>query len=368
MLGVWDKKSFFDLVQGLAKAPGPSFGEGPRRKVLEDFFSRAHVPWRMDSAGNLMVTLGSGPWGDTVVFDAHMDVVQNGFTDTVVFEQEKMIGMGLADNLTAVTLLSLAARDLHRQNRPLARPLLMLFSVCEEGHGNLMGIKQVINDCPGPPYAFISFDLSFEEYSVSALGSIRYSLEIHCPGGHSWEAYGSPGAIDMMMDFFSCIKTKFNELLSAHSGALSFNVGTVQGGEGINSIARTAKASFEFRSVSRDLLAVLDLEVSGIAEKLNARDGVDVRCDVTGTRPAARAVQAERIEPLVLDILSRLGEKTRPVVRSTNINATLDAGWPSLCMGLCTSGNFHTASEYVVLDSIEKGWRLLSMLTKGLVL
>lgn len=342
--------------------------EQPRRKILEDFFSAHGLKSLTDSAGNLLLHLGSGDWDKTVVFDAHMDVVQEGYTDTIIYENGIMKGLGVGDNLTAVSMLALLAVTLDKHiNKMALRPLVILFTVGEEGHGNLRGIKQFVEDHGVSPYLFLSFDLSFEEYSIRGLGSTRYKLDVSCPGGHSWEDYGIPSAIDVMMDFFSSLTIKFNALANNHPHMLSFNIGTLEGGEGINSIASSATACFEFRSVLPDPLEILNQDVAELCKKMNEREDVKLVCRTTGQRPAATPVKPELIEPLVVDILSGIEETARPVIRSTNINATLDAGWPSLCMGLCRCGRFHTHDEYVVLDSLEKGWVVLSSLVEKLL-
>jgi len=365
MIGDWDKQRFIELIEKLSKAKGPSLSEQPRRKILEDFFSANGLKSLTDSAGNLLLHLGSGAWDKTVVFDAHMDVVQEGYTETIIYENGIMKGLGVGDNLTAVSMLALLAVTLDKQiNKTALRPLVILFTVGEEGHGNLKGVKQFVNDHVASPYLFLSFDLSFEEYSIRGLGSTRYKLEVSCSGGHSWEDYGIPSAIDEMMDFFSNLTMKFKTLSNNHPDMLSFNIGTMEGGEGINSIASSATACFEFRSVLPELLEILNRDVTELCIRMNEREGVQLTCKTTGQRPAATPVKPERIEPLIVDILSGIEEKTRPVIRSTNINATLDAGWPSLCMGLCRCGRFHTHDEYVVLDSLVKGWFVLSTLVE----
>lgn len=369
IIGEWEKQRFFVLIEKLSKAEGPSLSEQPRRKILEEFFYDNNLYSKTDSAGNLIVNLGSGPWEETVIFDAHMDVVQQGYTDTISYENGIMKGLGVGDNLTAVSMLAQLAVSLDKKwVNTVMKPLIILFTVGEEGHGNLKGIKQVIKDhAMVAPYLFLSFDLSFEAYSTRGLGSTRYKLDITCPGGHSWEDYGIPSAIDVMNEFFSILTEKFNEVANHYPKAVSFNIGNVEGGEGINSIARSATASFEFRSVLPEPLDQLNHKLTALCEIMNARKDVKLICETTGQRPAALAVKPERIEPLVVDILSDMKEKTRPVIRSTNINATLDAGWPSLCMGLCRSGRFHTPEEYVVIESLEKGWNVLNALVDKLL-
>ena len=367
MTGLWNETVFFELLERLASTPGPSLHEEPRRKVLKRYFEDRGVTTETDPVGNLLVSLGSGAWEESVIFDAHMDVVQEGYEERVLYRNGTVSGLGVADNLTAVTMLALMAVALHEKQERFHRPLVFLFSVGEEGHGNLKGVRQVVTDHRSPPFLFVSFDLSFENYSVQGLGSARYRIKVNGPGGHSWENYGISGAIDWIFDFFSSLKQNFREVSLKYPGALSDNIGTIEGGEGINSIARSAGATFEFRSVLPEPLTVLDTIVSDLCGTMGRGDGVSLICDVTGLRPAARPVKPERIVPLVHCLLAGVEEKTRAVIRSTNINATLDAGWPSICLGLCQSGCFHTHEEYVVIDSLFKGWTVLSGLVNKLI-
>jgi acetylornithine deacetylase/succinyl-diaminopimelate desuccinylase-like protein len=364
---MFDQNLFFRLLEKLAAVEGPSLFEGPRRMILEEFFKDNGVPHSRDKAGNLIVKHGAGPWSETAVFDAHMDVVQKGYAELVTKDEEKISGLGVADNLTAVTMLAMFASSLQRRDEGrLFRPMVFLFSVGEEGHGNLKGVRQFVSDHAGPPHAFISFDLSFEEYSVCGLGSARYKVEVRCPGGHSWENRGTKSAIDILIQFVSGLKTVFNEYAEKYPKEVSFNIGTIKGGEGINSIAREASAAFEFRSVHGWVLEKLQDEVGRWVDEFRGEDGLTMVCEATGTRPAAGSVEPEKIEPVVLDVYSKHGVTTQPVVRSTNINATLDAGWPSLCMGLCRCGRFHSPQEYVLTDSLEKGWNILKDIVKGM--
>lgn len=365
-----DKTMFLTLLEGLATTPGPSLAETLRRGVLEEYLTWHGVDCQADEAGNLWVRHGQGDWADAVVFDAHMDVVQEGYTETVEHRDGCLKGLGLADNLTAVTMLAMLAVDLKEQRRAFDRPLFFLFSTGEEGEGDLCGVRRAVQDHAQAPYAFVSFDLSFDEYSVAGLGSLRYALTLSCPGGHSWNDDGLPGAIDQVMMLLTELKEKVAHLSGQTPGRVSFNIGSIEGGEGINSIARSAQARFEFRSVDPDVLESLDQVVEESLVRLNRTPGVRAAVTLIGSRPAARPVCPERIEPSVLRILRQAGETPRPAIRSTNINATLSAGWPSICLGLCDGGRFHSPDEYVVIDSLDKGWTVLgqlagALLTKG---
>ncbi len=363
---LFDMKEFRLLLESLATTDGASLKEGPRRERLKHFLALHDVETDTDDAGNLWCHFFKGAWDDTVIYDAHIDVVQKGVIQAVTYDDDKMIGMGVGDNLTAVALLAMLGKAIAAKEVILTRPLKLLFSVGEEGDGNLKGVRQVVKDHHSAPRLFISFDLSFEDYSVSALGSKRYSVNVSCPGGHSWDDYGTPGAIEQLIGFFDALSNQFEPVASQHPGLISFNTGMISGGEGINSISGKADATFEFRSVDEQLLETMDLRVFEIIDGMNLKKGVTAECVHTGERPAAKPVSPERIEPLVTKLLKDVCDNPQSVPRSTNINIPLVSGWPSICMGLCRGGRFHSDEEYVYMKSVEDGWRVLLALTKEL--
>jgi len=353
-----------NLLITLAETLGPSLGESPRRQVLEHFFATHGVVSNVDEAGNLRVLLGEGPWEETVVFDAHMDVVQEGFEAKVSRDGDRLIGMGVADDLAAVTLLAHLAVALSSQKATLKRPLLILFSTGEEGDGNLKGVRHLVEEKNNPPHLFVSFDLNFDHICLTALGSKRYRLTAKAPGGHSWSDYGMPGAIDALMALLFDVKKKFNEATVSRPFEASCNIGTIQGGEGINSIAAGASATFEFRSVDPMLLNRLDQGLRTCLET-HPTEAVTFTCATTGERPAAQPVDRDRIEPMATQAIEKAtGITPTQIPMSTNINIPLAKGWPCVCMGLCQGGRFHSHEEFLIVDSLAQGWEVLQAVIK----
>ncbi|WP_092212437.1 M20 family metallopeptidase [Desulfoluna spongiiphila] len=359
MLPPFHQDTCVDLLISLAETPGPSLGESPRRQVLDHFLKTHGVETTVDAAGNLRVLIGDGPWEETVVFDAHMDVVQEGFEAKVTRDGDRLIGMGVADDLAAVTLLAHLAVALSGREATLKRPLLILFSTGEEGDGNLKGIRHLVAEMKKPPHLFVSFDLNFDHICLTALGSKRYRITAKAPGGHSWSDFGLPGAIDALMALLTEVKHRFTATTAPHPGQASCNIGTIQGGEGINSISAGAAATFEFRSVAPDILDRLDQDLRECLAS-HATEAVTFTCATTGERPAASPVESHRIEPMAVKaIQDATGITPKEIPMSTNINLPLSKGWPCVCMGLCQGDRFHSHEEFLITDSLAQGWEVL---------
>ncbi len=152
MIPAFDGEEFLNLLEKLATSEGPSLKEGPRRDVLKHYLDSHGVETSVDRAGNLWAHLSEGRWDDTIIYDAHIDVVQKGFTTEITHDGNRVTGMGVGDNLTAVTLLAMLGKAVSNHGITPERPLKLLFSVGEEGDGNLKGVRQVVRDHPSPPH------------------------------------------------------------------------------------------------------------------------------------------------------------------------------------------------------------------------
>jgi acetylornithine deacetylase/succinyl-diaminopimelate desuccinylase-like protein len=362
VIGPFPEEEFLALHRRLARVIAPSNHEGPRRQLLAAFLDEYAIAHRADHAGNLIAALGSGPWDQTVVLDAHLDVVERGGGTEVRNDGERLVGLGVGDDLAAVAMLALALVRLAQSPEPLPRPLVFLFTTGEEGFGNLRGVRQFVADRRDPPYAYLAFDGTRDTFSLTGIGSLRYELSVQTPGGHSWAEFGAPNAIELALDFLVEIRQAWQEATEGRIERSSYNIGTIEGGQGINSIARHAKVTFEFRSVSPEILARLDGAARTAADRLLPRTGDgEAKLQLLGERPAGTASDRDRLTAFVRAVQGD-DSSVREAAMSTNINVPLAHGWPAVCMGLCQCGNAHREDEYVRLDSLPLGWHGLERL------
>ena len=99
------------------------------------------------------------------------------------------------------------------------------------------------------------------------------------------------------------------------------------------------------------------------------REDVQFRVEKIGDRPCAGDVDPEKQRALV----NRAAEAVRQVNKqepkfrsgSTDCNAALGAGIPAVCFGGCVGGGCHTRDEYLELDSLETGCRLVMTFLRG---
>lgn len=341
---------FLSLLEALTAIGAPTFSEKRRADFILEWLRReVDAPSDQDAMGNVWVDLSSGA-GTVRLFDAHTDTVFAHPTVSIRKEPDRWHAPGIYDNTVACAQLMVWAREAAKHS--VKPKVLVAFTVGEEGEGNLCGIREIAARFRTRITDAIAFDLDFETLSMTAVGSRRYVLEWTCEGGHSWNDFGRPNAIQLAARWLNRLENAFPWSKGQHS----FNAGTIIGGTGVNVIAGRAELRLDVRSIDRDFLRNFSRWL-----ELEFRDE-NVRILPLGSRPAG-AISPDH--PLVRELVaahSELGLNTTFLSLSTNLNALLDAGIPAICTGLARGGGIHTEAEWLDLNSVERGLEKLRKL------
>ena len=173
-------------VPGAARRrPDSSSRRRPRRPVPRSRASRgssigsppAPGTRERDAAGNLVWRLGDGP--PALALLAHVDTVFAADVDLSVDEPDGWLhGAGIGDNAAAVAVAVDVVEALAAE---LTRPLAVVFTVGEEGLGNLRGALHACGELR-PEMAIALEGHGLDEVCVDAVGSVRARLARARPG------------------------------------------------------------------------------------------------------------------------------------------------------------------------------------------
>ena len=176
-------------------------------------------------------------------------IAPRGRGDVSVQPDGTIDGPGVTDNGAGLAALIALARAL-RENPPRRKParnILLVANVAEEGEGNLHGMKYLCHHSPlaSRINAFLVLDgASTGHITAEALGSRRFEITIEGPGGHSWNDYGTANPIHAL----SRTVAELSELELPSFPRTTLNVGVIEGGCVVNSIALIARAKVDIRS------------------------------------------------------------------------------------------------------------------------
>jgi len=353
-----------DLTIAIQQIPAPTFHEHQRAKFLHQLFLQEGLQdVSMDQIGNVYARLPGTGEKPPLVISAHSDTVFPISTELhVKRDSHKVHAPGIGDNSLGIAglfglLWAVGERDGEGPGVTASLPgdVWFVANVCEEGLGNLRGMRAVVDRFWDKVLAYLVLEgMALGQVYHRALGVRRYRITVHTPGGHSWVDYGQPSAIHELA-------TIINTLTAIPLGdnpRTTLNVGVIQGGTSINTIAAEASLELDLRSEGEIALERLVDRVENLVAGVN-RSNVRIETELIGMRPAG---QIASDHPLVCEISNALvSEGIQPIlsIGSTDANVPLSMGLPAVCIGLTTGGGAHTQAEYINILPIAKGISLL---------
>ena len=336
-----------------AQIPAPSNDEGLRAEYIKNWLENEGAEGvYIDDAQNVVYPIGNTD-GDLYVFMAHSDVV---FPDKTPLALEIKDGRiycpGVGDDSAHVVCMLSAIKDIIKNKlTPKNCGVIIVVNSGEEGLGNLRGCREIMRVYGDRVREFITFDGVYSHPHNKPVGSRRFEVEIKTEGGHSYQAFGNKNAI-------ACMASLIKELYSIkvpEIGKTTYNVGVIEGGTSVNTIAQNAKMMFEFRSDERE---ALDIMQSHFDKAIKNAEG-EVTVKVIGDRPCAgnvdMAVQDKMCQRIREIVEKEYGKQITFIPGSTDCNVPSSMGIPSVCVGLVDTKGAHTREEYVEIYSLEKG-------------
>ena len=370
----------------------PTFAEHERARFMYDRFRALPlVDVEMDEAGNVYGRLPGREAGPGLLVSAHLDTVFPAETDlTIRREPGRIYGPGISDNsMGTAALLRLATvlcnpgdifpcsstpvstdstsipwskghPRVHSLHFPMdlnpgvvpRRDIWFVANVCEEGLGNLKGMWMVMRRLVSLVGAVVVLEGgAYGSVIHRGIGAHRRRLTVVTEGGHSWSDFGTPSAIHELCRFGAALAA----LKVPKKPRTSYNLGMIEGGTSINTIAAQATALLDLRSEEPKELQKLATKVDRLLAQVR-RKGVEVRSEVIGERPAGAIAVSHPLARAAMESMKWVGHKS-PKLRtaSTDANLPLSLGIPTVCIGVSVGHNAHRLNEYVELAPLKEG-------------
>lgn len=358
---MYNEKEFFELLESVGTIPAPSHEEDLRVEFCLKWLSDNGVKAYEDSAKNVVIPFGNVEKEGITVFLGHTDVV---FPDKTplpyIDDGDKIHNPGIGDNTVHAVMLMFAARYLVRNNITPEKGMLLVLNSCEEGLGNLKGIKQIMKDFEGKIARVISFDGYYKSVVKRFVGSERYKITIKTEGGHSFGAFGNTNAIERAADLISELYSI--EVPHIGDSKTTYNVGGITGGTSVNTIAQSCELMYEFRSDEVECISIMRDKFNAIIDKRKAA-GLDVEVEVLGIRPCASGVDEKELSDLA-ELCRKICESVTGLEcgyrsSSTDSNIPMSMGIPSVTLGGCVGKGAHTREEYIKKESVPLGCEIV---------
>jgi tripeptide aminopeptidase len=326
----------------LCEIPAPPFKEQARaaeyKKRLE---ALGYTGVRIDAVGNVIAERAGATAKPVTLIGGHLDTVfPEGTNVTVKKVGAELHGPGIADDCRGLAAVLAVARAFHVHQVKTQGPVVFVATVGEEGPGNLRGVRQLMKDFAGRADHFISVDGAGISVTSRAVGSHRYTVKFHGPGGHSYNAFGMPNPIHAAGRAIA----KLADVRVPTTPKTTFNVGVISGGTSVNSISMEGVFELDMRSESADALQTLDNQARAAIDAAlgeerarwpNSAKALSVTIDTIGIRPADS--RQPDTAPIVRAAIAAARAVGKPITEtragSTDANVPLNLGIPAITVG-----------------------------------
>ena len=343
----------------LSAIPAPTGAEAARGARVAEMLDEVGLQdVKVDEVGNVRAWHGSGERGaGSVVLSAHLDTVFGPELDVSVSRRgTRLEGPGIADNARGLAALVAIGEALVRARVETERPVLFAATVGEEGSGDLLGVRHLL-DGPVRPHAFIALDgAGIERIVHRALGARRYHVTYCGPGGHSWAAFGIANPANAVGRAIALIA----DIPAHRAPRTAHSVVRLGGGTSLNSIPQTAWLDLDLRSEEPHALEKLDGAVQAILTQALEEENrhrlpgtapltVDVRR--VGDRPSGLTPRTHPLVQTAVAATRAVGHDHQLACASTDANVPIALGVPAVALGGGgRSGDAHLPTEWYEND------------------
>lgn len=355
------------LLEELCKIPAPSNHEEKRAAFCKKWLEQNGAEGvYIDDALNVVYPLHCEGKKNIVVFMAHMDTVFPDMTEPMPYhrDEKRIYSPGVGDDTACLVMLLMVVKYIIREKLTPQCGMLFVANAGEEGLGNLKGVKQIMSDYKGRIDHLYTLDGRYNELVWKCVGSHRYRITVKTEGGHSFSDFGNLNAICVAAELIHNLNRC--QLPQDEDSKTTYNVGVIEGGTSVNTIAQSASFLYEYRSDSHRCLEEMKAFFENEIRRMQNSCVAEISVDTIGVRPCGNNVDRAMLEKLTQRAVAicqkHSGERCVLDSGSTDANIPMSMGIPAICVGTYQGGGAHTREEYLDVDSIPVGLKIAAEL------
>lgn len=355
------------LTEQISKIPAPSGKEERRAEFVKNWLEGAGAKGVcIDGALNVVYKIDGKDSDDIIAFIAHTDTV---FPDTeypMPFSRDDkyLYSPGVGDDTVCLAIMLMVVKYIVENNLKPSLSILFAANSCEEGLGNLKGVKQLMKDYGDKVKTLYTFDGTYRHLVNKCVGSHRYKITFETEGGHSFNNFGNRNAIYAMSQLINSLyacKVPVNG-----DSVTTYNVGIVDGGTSVNTIAQNASMLYEYRSDDKECLSYMQNFFNCQIEEFKKKNLATINVELIGDRPCGGDVDKDELKKIsdkVVGICEKhTGIPCKCESGSTDANIPMSLGIPAVCVGVYMGSGAHTREETVEIASVPKGLKIAAEL------
>jgi succinyl-diaminopimelate desuccinylase len=297
----------------------------------------------------------------------HLDTVPAGKSWKIApfgakIQKNKIYGLGATDckgNLAC----ALEAINSIAEDRIILDYDLIFAATADEESGSSLGLIPLLDKGILKPDAAVVLDSDDFEIIVTQKGLMHLKVKIQGKRAHGAYPWRGVNAIDIAVNMLKEMKKhKFVYKKNKYLRPPTLNIGTIRGGDKVNIVADWCEFELDFRFLpgmsARELLRDLRNTINKHTKKF--------KIEIEGIQQPYRIDERHSLVAGLKNAMEQF--KVRPVVKgsegATVITFFQDKNIPSVATGFGSSGCAHIANEYVKIENLYKGARVLEKFLK----
>jgi len=340
------------FIQGYLK------GLGIRTKIYEFKKRRS----------NIVAALKGRDREKSLLISPHLDTVPEGqswhfnpFSGKIY--QKKIYGLGATDCKGNLACGLETINSLVEDNIVLGYNLIFAATADEES-GSGLGLIPLLDKGLIKPDAAVVLDSDNFNIIVTQKGLVHLKVRIQGKRAHGAYPWRGINAIDIAIDILKELKAhKFSYAKNRYLKPPTVNIGTIKGGDKVNVVADWCEFELDFRFLPDMSEKVILEDIRDIIKKHTRK----FKIEIEGIQ---RPYWIDRNHRLV-DYLTKAMKKinVKPIIKgsegATTITFFQNKNIPAIATGFGSQGCAHSADEYVRMDNLYKGARILEEFLKS---
>ncbi|MFA5345031.1 MAG: M20 family metallopeptidase [Candidatus Omnitrophota bacterium] len=341
-----DESVLANFVQGYLK------GLGLRAKIYEFKRNRSNVLAYLEKPGNrrqLLIT----PHLDTVCAGENWRF--NPFAAKIA--GNRIYGLGATDCKANLAVALEAINSLVEDKKCLDYNLV-LAATADEECGSGLGLIPLLDKKILKPDAALVLDADDFEIIVAQKGLMHLKIRIEGKRAHGAYPYLGVNAIDIALDVIKDIKNhKFHYSKNKYLKAPTLNVGTIHGGDKVNIVADRCEFELDFRF----LPGTKPEEILDVLKKILHKRAKKYKIEESSIQQTYSISERHPLVSVLKEAMRDFG--VRPHLTgsegATVITFFQHKNIPAIASGFGCFGCAHISDEYVKIDNLYKGAKVL---------
>lgn len=269
----------------------------------------------------------------------------------------KIYGLGSTDCKANLAVALEAINSLVEDKKYLDYNLV-LAATADEECGSELGLIPLLDKKILKPDAALVLDADDFEIIIAQKGLMHLKIKIEGKRAHGAYPYLGVNAIDIALEVIQEIKAhKFAYSKNKYLKAPTINVGTIRGGDKVNIVADWCEFELDFRFLPK----TRPEEILGVLKKILNKRAAKYKLEESSIQ---QTYTISEKHPLVIYLKQAMRDfKIKPRLAgsegATVITFFQHKNIPAIASGFGCSGCAHISNEYVKIDNLYQGARVL---------